>query len=433
MLATAVAIHLYIFNNLPMQFDELLMYEVVNRYSLWKLIPYLYVEEIQGPLGYVILKFFMLFGQSTFVMRLPSLLFLFLTPWSIYKLARLTMDKDDALKTCALLMFFLPVFMFSGSMRPYMGYVFFTALTFYQFLNPERKIWALILSLLGLFFIHPLGAIIAYVLSGVILLKKKEGRNLFLGLTAIGVLFATIAVLFRHQSISDLLVKFNFKTYYRALYNFSFLISGREFFAFVMLLLSFIGFQKIRKKEVSFRVDKIWLHAFGWSILASLFLMIFFGKHVYPRHFMFLLPALAIIIVSLINSVTTKIWLRNVLLVVGVLLLSYKTLVKEQFATKPYEIDSKAIAEKSSQLSEGYSQIVSCGNCFRYYIKDQNLECTGSHLPHDYFANYSEAVYIELDYVKSLCGLDRITQKYEIVETTNFIGGKVHKLIFPGI
>lgn len=413
-----------------MQFDELLMFEVVTRYPIWKLIPYLYVEEIQGPLGYVFLKFAMIFGQTTFAMRLPSILFTLLTPWAFYKLARLSFEKDDALKASALLMFFYPIFMYSGSMRPYLGFIFFTCLAFHQFLRPDQKTWKVVFSLIALCLIHPLGAILSYILAGLLLFKKKEGKIIFSGITVIGCILASLALYFRQQNISDLLVKFTLLDYYRALYNFSFLISGREFFAFVLFLFIYVGFKKYVKKDCNFKVEKFWFFTFGWSIVASLVLMLFFGKHVYPRHFMFLLPGLALIVMSLINSVTDRLWARNTLLVLGVLLLTYKSIGKEQLASRPFELDSASIAEKSLKLSESYYPVVACGNCFHFYIKERNHLCTGSHLPKDYFHGFDEAVYIELDYVKPTCGLDKITRKYQIVETGNFIGGKVHKLKF---
>lgn len=431
LLATAIAIHFYSFNQLPMQFDELLMFEILVRYRIWDIIPYLYIEEIQQPLGYAFEKLAMYFGTTTFVLRLPAFLFLILTPWALYKLARLSMNKEDSLKAGALFLFFFPVFMYSGSMRPYIAFVLFSILAFYNFLKPDRKQWFLVLSFLALFFIHPLGSVITLILTSILLMRRKEGINLFLSLIAFVVLLLTVAVLYRHQKISELLVQFSFAEYYRAVYNFSFLISGREFFFFVVTLLLAVAFKRYKDRTVTFKLDKIWIHAFGWSILGSLLLMLFFGKHIYPRHFMFLLPGLSIIVVSLINIVTTKLWLRHSLLVLGALILTYKSIGKEQLPVRPFEIDSAGMAQKALVLSEEYYPIVSCGNCFKYYIDSESHLCTGSALPTKYFDGFADAIYIEMNYVKPSCGLDKITEKFEIVESYDFIGGKVHKLHFP--
>lgn len=430
LLAGAIGLHIFLFNQIPLQFDELLMFELISRYRTWNLIPLLYIEETQQPLGYLIAKFFMTISDTTFSMRIPSLIMTMLTPWALYKLARLTLSREDSLKAGVLLILFYPFMMYSGSMRPYVPFVLFTTTAFYQYLKPERNKWTLAAAIAALFFTHPLGSAIALILTGKILLKRKNGVNLILALGFISTLLGTIALLYRHEDLSNLIVPFSFKTYFKAMYNFSFLISGREYFTFFTTMAAAAGYFKFRKKDLKFKIEPIWIHSYGWSILSALILMLFFGKHLYPRHYMFLLPGLAIITIQLINYVTPKQWLRNTLFAVGALTLVYKSVYKEKLHKIPFEIDSYGMASKSRELAKGHLPIVSCGNCFTYYLKEESHLCTGSSLPANYFSSTIQAVYIELNYVVDKCGLDKISDKFKVEETFKFKGGKVHRISF---
>jgi hypothetical protein len=429
-LVLAIIAHLYLFNSIPLQFDELLMYELISRYHTWELIPYLYVEEIQQPLGYLLGKLFLTLDSSTFIMRLPTLILTLMTPWALYKLARLSLSPEDSLKAGVFLLLFYPFMMYSGSMRPYVSFVFFTILAFYQYSKPYRDSIKLYVSLLALFLIHPLGSVISFIFLGNILLKRKGGINLLLASALVGLLILTIASLYRHEKIGELLINLSYEQYFRALYNFSFLISGREFFTFVMALVFFVGSLKIAKRKVNLELEKIWLVSFSLSIISALVLMGFFGKHLYPRHYMFLLPGLSIIVLRLINATTERRSIRHLLFIAGCLTLTYKSILKEKLHNVPFEIDSLNMARSAKKMANGSITIVSCGNCFSYYLTRKNHLCSGGSIPENYFENANEVIYLELNYVKNKCSLENIKDPFRIQETNVFKGGKIHHLVF---
>lgn len=424
----ATLLHLVLFDQIPLQFDELLMFEVIQRYNFLQLIPFLYTEEIQQPLAYYWTKLFMLIAKSTFVLRLPSLITLFIIPFAFYKLAKLKLLKEDALKATTLLMLFYPVMMFSGSMRPYVPFLLFTIIGLYNFLKPEKNKIHLTVSLLLLFLIHPLGSFISLLLAAGVLFREKNGIRIFTVIAFLLTVLGTAALLFRHEELKFLITGFTgFSDYFTALYNFSFLVSGRWFAALLGIMFAIVIWNRFKRHEIHLNIDRLWIHTTVWSLLLAAFLMLFFGKHLYPRHFIYLLPGLAIVTIQLINAVTRDPKRRNALFALACLTLLHKVFVTEKIHLKPHEIDSYSIAKLSKELSESEDiPLVSCGNCFNYYLKDNKQFCVGRFLPQGFIGNFKKVIYVELDYVKTTCGIQNITGKHKVLSSYPLIGGSVN-------
>jgi hypothetical protein len=167
-------VHVAAFDLHPLQHDELLQYNIIILRDWMKLVPYLYLHEVQQPLNYFWNKLTLYLTDSTFFLRLPALIFTLLIPFPLYRLARISLNIDDALKSIVLVLLFGPTIVFSSSMRPYLPFIFFSIFAFYQFRKPDRRNLTFILSLLLLFFTHPFGSVLALIL---IFLSFVEGHG----------------------------------------------------------------------------------------------------------------------------------------------------------------------------------------------------------------------------------------------------------------
>jgi hypothetical protein len=167
-------VHVAAFDLHPLQHDELLQYNIIILRDWMNLVPYLYLHEVQQPLNYFWNKLTLYLTDSTFFLRLPALIFTLLIPFPLYRLARISLNIDDALKSIVLVLLFGPTIVFSSSMRLYLPFIFFSIFAFYQFRKPDRRNLTFILSLLLLFFTHPFGSVLALIL---IFLSFVEGHG----------------------------------------------------------------------------------------------------------------------------------------------------------------------------------------------------------------------------------------------------------------
>lgn len=423
-----LALHVLIFNRLPLQYDELVMYNVLKYNETWKLLVHLYTIETQQPLSYIWTKALMIISEESWLLRLPSLLFTLFLPFPAYHLARLYLNKEDSLKACVYLLLFLPVLLFSANFRPYMPFLFFTVMALYQWQRPDRKMRSLITTLFFLFFIHPVGSFLTFIVILWKLIEEKRSKNLAL----ISILFISlgfILVLYLRANEIHSILAFS-GSLIRTLLGFSFLLSGREFTGFILLLSFILFFKKMKSKETTFNFSRFWVRLSGTTLGVAVLLSLVFGKHIYPRHFIFLLPGFAILSIQLINNITSIKNIRRILFIFGCGALIYKGLIKDDIINRPFEIDSENISNKSREIAQNSTPIISCGNCFDYYLKIRNYSCVGGWLPNNYFDSYKEVVYIDLDYAQDKCNLGRINRKFEIEESFHFIGANVRKLKF---
>jgi hypothetical protein len=155
-----------------------------------------------------------------------------------------------------------------------------------------------------------------------------------------------------------------------------------------------------------------------------------FKNHVSPKHFVYLLPAIAILNIELFNNVTTNPRVRQGLFFVAIIYLAFKSLVLIDIFRKPVDIESSAIASKAIELSASRLPIISCGNCFYYYIKNYRYKCMGGELNPDYLKNLKEIIYIETYWAKDRCDIQKSGKAIENQSVHYFYGGTVRKILF---
>ena len=238
LIAVILLLHIYVFNKIPLQFDELLMYELISK-SFFSMSNILMTIEIQMPLAYYLIKTMVLFfGDSSFILRLPSLLILFMLPWGFYQLSRHSLNQLDSLKSVSLLMMFHPIFTYSGSMRPYLMLIFFTILVSWELGNilkarPETGRWNTVrfsIFTFILLLIHPVGLCVAIFCWGVYLKKNPYGRKMFSSYVRLLILFSLFFIYYRYKDILHIFsTNLNFDFLFTYAKNISFLTSGGAF------------------------------------------------------------------------------------------------------------------------------------------------------------------------------------------------------------
>lgn len=429
LLAAILSFHIFIFDKIPLQFDELLMFDLFPKFSYENLVTLLLSYEVQMPLPYLMSKWiYEFFGESSLFLRLPSLIFTFCLSGLFYLLARFYQKRSDALKSTCLLLLFHPVVIFSGSMRPYVMMLFFQVLVFYsykKFKNSNLTIVSLILLAL----IHPLGLLFSVFFAGYILFLKRE-KAPFYTYVSIALIVGILLIEYRFQGMRFVYqsnrLHLQFVDWIK---RSSFILSGGIFSAFLLIVFGFFLKKKRSLRDLKNPYKIIFFWGFGLGALALLFVPDYF----YPRHLIFCLPPLAILFVMMINELSEDSRWRNGIFALAIIILSYKSIVKEEVYASSYEIDSKAIAKKAEEISNNQLEIVNCGNCLSYYIKSEKLLCVNSAFKREFWTSKDDIVFVEFDYARVKCKMRFLQDLFDIEEEYYFKGAKVYKLKFRPI
>lgn len=177
--------------NQSLWLDETTTAKVVKIVSYFDIVPRFSVTDFHPPLYYWVMKFWVgLFGNSEVALRIPSVLFSLATGYVIYLIGKSL--KNDRLGLWAALFFlFNPIIIYySQEARMYMmaTFIMATALLFFMKLlpNPKFKIQSsnTNLILFSLFcvlsFYTFYGSIFLIVAMQIVLLLKKQYKNLFI-------------------------------------------------------------------------------------------------------------------------------------------------------------------------------------------------------------------------------------------------------------
>jgi hypothetical protein len=415
------------------------MFENIKNLNFSNLLKYLLNVEIQMPLAYFVLKIIReLISEQTYLLRLPSLLILFLIPWPFYKLCRYSLGRSDSFKAVILLLMFHPVFIFSGSMRPYLMLMFFTILILLEsrILAANHFSASIPQALRVIFFLvclsgtHPIGCALTLSFLLHVLFKKKFSRKnmLFFGVAI--ALFVGSLVSFRYYSILHIFKsKSDLNSIFEYIKNLSYLTSGGLFsVALILLFIGRIG-RQFKNKTLGQEFDKLHLMIFFPPLIGGILLAIVLNKYLYPRHFIFCLPSLAILTIQLINSVFGQAKIKRAIYSLLLVVLIHKTFVRESLWTRPYEIDSLGISQKASELAGEKLSIISCGNCFSYYLKTSNLKCIGGQFDNSSFSGIEkDLIFISTSFSKESCREKSLRDNFKIISKNHFIGGTVYKI-----
>jgi len=107
----------------------------------------LFKGDTTPPFIYLVSHFWQKLGNSDFMVPLPSVLFGILSIWAAYKLAKVLLDRKEAIFTAFLISISLYHIMYSQeAARPYSAFILFSLLSLYYlyqaFNNNQRKYWA---------------------------------------------------------------------------------------------------------------------------------------------------------------------------------------------------------------------------------------------------------------------------------------------------
>jgi len=115
------------------------------------------LRDVHPPLYYIILHFFLYFGDSEFVARLPSVIFGVLSIWLIYKVGRSFFGEREGLISAFLLSISTMHIHFSQEARMYTLYMFLSLLSLFLFYEAIKendiKLWIgfVVSTILGLY------------------------------------------------------------------------------------------------------------------------------------------------------------------------------------------------------------------------------------------------------------------------------------------
>lgn len=378
LIGCALLMHILIFNRHPLQYDELLATDLVMRQSLPDLMNYLLNVELQMPLPYLWSKAVdSLFGPSSFWLRLPSLILVLLTPFVYLRLSKRILSIEES--RWSLLVFLLShsLFLFSTSMRPYAPIVFLSIVTLdytLGLLDPRcnlRDKLILISALTVMVLLHPFSFVwltTLYILY-VFLLPAERRSWSHITKPMLPILF--IAYI-RWPTIAYALnSQLNWNALPQHVYRMSFLFSGGVAGVLSFAVITF-GFIRARKS-----VDRsTWglILIFLGSLMMSCLLAVIFSNHLFPRHFIYLLPLIPILTIRAMRSFPK--WLSLSFTICLILVLLYKSFLQEKIHSEPPEIDTNALVEQARTWSGPEHIVLSCGNCFAFYLGTQNHQCT---------------------------------------------------------
>lgn len=115
-----IALRFYGALSLPLSFDELIQYDTISKFNLIELLSYLRKHDWQMPLNYLLTFPFIKSGfHHPLWLRLPSLIFSFLSLFFFYLYCRKRMNKIFAWSGVALLASSFLSLKYAFSMRPY--------------------------------------------------------------------------------------------------------------------------------------------------------------------------------------------------------------------------------------------------------------------------------------------------------------------------
>lgn len=433
LLMGVLILHVFIYNKIPLQYDELLMYDIISQFPYELLTKLLLSFEIQMPLPYYLSKkLFELFGENPAVLRLPSLVFTMGLSWVYYKLARLSFNRNNALKAVCLMMLAHPVLLFSGSMRPYAMMIFFQVVVLYNFKKDpipcfDRSPVEIFKTSCGLLFLaltHPLGALFSLVFLGHYLFSSREHRKYFYRYLLVFVIASALYIEYRFQGVLLVLKSGrNLLGIVDYLKKLSFIFSGGVFALLILLLSSFY----LSKKKNFSNLDRNYVLIFFWSAGIGAFLLFFFPEYAYPRHLLLTLPLIPLMVISMLDDAFESKNAQNIIFGLAMVVLIYKSFIKEDIQHLPYEIDSAAIATKARELSAEKLNIINCGNCLSYYIKSDKLHCMNSFKRKGLVAD-SDIVFVDFDYSRAMCKVRFVSDFYNVSESYRYKGATVYKM-----
>lgn len=200
----------------PLNFDELIQYDVLTIVDAGGVFDYLKTHERQGPLAYFLfLPLVKAFPQNIFILRFIGIILSLLTVFFFYKLASLFFDKRDPSQRVSLIfscaLFSLSYFPLVNTytIRPYGVLTLLTVTTTYFFTKifyrqeddfPWKMVIGLGFSLLFLAISHPFGLLQAalYIAIAVVILIRKFNVSqrvpfLFFGGLGLGTLVLLLA------------------------------------------------------------------------------------------------------------------------------------------------------------------------------------------------------------------------------------------------
>lgn len=420
---------LVLYNRTSLQFDELLMFNLIERFDFISLIKFLFMREVQMPLQYILVKLISYLSLESSFLRIPTLVMSLMLPIFMYRTARERFNSSTALIPTILLSLSLPVLVYSHSLRPY-TLLLLTSLISLKFfredLHTKKTSNKTIFSYIILFLSHPVGAVLALTLSLTHLFRLQKQKLITLIFLAVAFALLTSLIVARFEIPSILLSKtFDLEKSKIFLANISFIFSGAPFSLLLFILILFTAFKAKSLEDLSKSFDLFNLCWLLLPIALGVLLSPWIGDILHARYFIISTPAIFLLTTDLLSFYSSKSKTLLTILLGGALLV--KAFAIDHIHNTPYEIDSQTISQHLIYESQKVIPIINCGNCLSYYIKGKNLRCLGEKYDYHKLTDItSKLLYVEFDFVKETCGIQHIDRRVKILEKWNFPGGNVY-------
>ncbi len=210
--------------------DELLAISI-GKHSIKWIIDYITFNDAHPPLFYILIHFWLKFGENEFILRVPSMIFGILCIPAGYFLG----GKFKNEKTGILLSLFIALspalILWSQLVKSYTFFTFLTIFSFYAFLNViegKDKKWFVIFVILNtlILYTHNLGFIVILIQIFTLVALKKLNLKFFYSFLVIFLFYIPWLVRIPYQIIFTLGVRRPIPLFLRLLYTLSYFFLG---------------------------------------------------------------------------------------------------------------------------------------------------------------------------------------------------------------
>lgn len=397
----------------PLSLDEL---TTVNLLSTTKglsfVIQWIKQNDTQLPLFYIIQYYvFQYVGNSTFLLRLPSLIYVLAGIYFCYQYtAKNTYTNNKKFISLFLFTSFILTF-HSQEVRPYGLLFLLSSLCFTLFDNKSKKItFYIVLMLLSLTHYYGLALALIQLFLKMIQVKNINNKKwLFLIITFLSVFL----FFFGHDIYTDLLVIHPYREHFslKAVIDIVvYLIGGKFVFTAIFIAAAYY----IIKEKKLIKLNNMYLASL-LLVLAALSKSLLTTPVLEARYFIGLMLPITMLISHYVKNDVTKL----IIIVLAV----YNTYFDQAITLRPYRLATNSAAKYINNKYLGNVFVTSCDINLSYYIPRFNDcyygQCT--------LKNVTKVVYIQMNKNPYNCQIrQEIELNYKKVETKSFKGLQVH-------
>lgn len=417
----------YLIDYHSLSFDELIVVDLFKNRSLLEVLNELKINDTQQPFFYIISYYVEKFwGNSIYALRIPSIVFSFISLWQFYLLVRKIRNKHTALIATALMSVSGLAVSQSFEARPYSLLLLLSIVTsryFFRVINQNgtqlKDYFYYFLFSLLLIYTHYYGVLlfisqmISLCFYCLIINKKFIKHFIFLS--------CGITLLFLPQ-MTDLWIDLNVKHTYRHpltlmefINSMYYLFSGYSSVVLILSFLTFIFFSRINGLNHLLKLNAICLFLFFFPLIIALLKGISPKPAYATKYLIIILPYLYILISSFLSELKaySNVSFNISLLSVIAATIFHTLYFQNNFLYFPLVTETKKASDAARlKFNPQTTKIMSCNICLNYYLSDLDYDCWVAAKTEDDFQNrikdiknYEKVIFVDYDFKTDSCKL----------------------------